>query len=556
MRLYLKSLALLPAILVVVGAFTAQAAKPVRPRLLQSRTPYSMGQPRFPVVQATACTLGSPGAVSTVVDYIIPPDDAFYNLFQLQDCLDCQFTDSAIVRRVHVVVEWDVACSIAVDVYFVGVTGPDSCPYPDVTRILSPPQRFVLTAPFGGEPIEYELTLPESALVFQRNFLVVSFPDTMPGCGLPGFKPVLPFVEGCRPCLSWNQIDVDEALDDLCGVDPQVGNPIMWAVVDTCFPHRDPSPPSRITDFAADSIRSNGIGFSWTAPGDNAAVGTASSYDLRRSTSPIDSLNVGAATPMTGLPAPLVSGTQQSFFATGLPEATRFFFAIRGRDETGNIGKLSNVLDETTGVAPPGAVGDLSRISTTENSVRLRWTATGDDGGVGRPLRYLVAAATQPVTDVVFASARKESLTATVDAGGTENFNFPGLARATTHYFAVKARDDVGGLGPVSNGVSGRTEVGGPLIGRAGPAVSSLSQPERLPVEIFWVGVAPGTPQTIKLYDLSGRVVRTLDLGTDPSGVSIWNGKNDGGEDMPSGVYIARLVTGSARATARIVLLK
>lgn len=572
MRLPLRSLALLPAVLVFMGAFTAQAGKTARSRpshhSSQVRTE-RVGAPAtqarvermgIPTVQATACTLGFSAVVDRVIDYIIPPDDAYYTLFRLDDCIDCQFTDTAIVRKVHVGLEWDAPCSTMVDIYFVGATGPADCPYPDITRILSPPQRFVLSATSITDPIDYELTLPESAMVFQTNFLVVSFADTFPGCAVFPNKPVLPMGDDgdCIQCRSWNVIDADPELDDMCSPGPDsVGNPRMYAVIDTCFPHRDPSPPSRITDFAVDSVRTNTIGFSWTAPGDNGTVGQAFTYDMRRSLTPIDSLNWNAATPVPGLPAPQTSGSPESHVVTGLPEATRMYFAIRGRDDTGNIGPLSNVEDTTSGVVPPAAITNVVVVPPpTENSVRLRWTASGDDGMVGRPLRYLIAASTTPLNESVFASARKESLLASVDAGGIENFNFPGLPRATTFYFAVKARDDVGGFGAISNVVTARTQVGGPLIGQEGPAIASLSNPERLPVEIFWVGVGSGLSQNIRIHDLSGRVARTIALGTEASGVAIWDGRNDDGEELPSGVYVARLTSGSAHANTRIIFLK
>ena len=37
---------------------------------------------------------------------------------------------------------------------------------------------------------------------------------------------------------------------------------------------------------------------------------------------------------------------------------------------------------------PPAAVADLSPIEVDATRVRLRWTATGDDGTSGRPSRY------------------------------------------------------------------------------------------------------------------------------------------------------------------------
>ena len=42
----------------------------------------------------------------------------------------------------------------------------------------------------------------------------------------------------------------------------------------------------------------------WTAPGDDGAVGTATNYDLRMSTAPIDGSNFTSALQIGGMPAP------------------------------------------------------------------------------------------------------------------------------------------------------------------------------------------------------------------------------------------------------------
>lgn len=65
-------------------------------------------------------------------------------------------------------------------------------------------------------------------------------------------------------------------------------------------------------------------------------------------------------------------------------------------------------------------------------------------------------------------------------------------------------------------------------------------------------------PVTLSIYNIGGRAVRSLldgDLapGTHSLG---WNGQDDAGRDLPSGVYIARLIAGSQQTTARLTLLQ
>ena len=85
------------------------------------------------------------------------------------------------------------------------------------------------------------------------------------------------------------------------------------------------------------------IDMSWTAPGDNGNTGTAASYDLRYSTSPITSGNFSSATQVLGVPAPQVAGTVQSMSVSGLVASTTYYFAIKTSDAAGNVSSISNV---------------------------------------------------------------------------------------------------------------------------------------------------------------------------------------------------------------------
>lgn len=63
----------------------------------------------------------------------------------------------------------------------------------------------------------------------------------------------------------------------------------------------------------------------------------------------------------------------------------------------------------------------------------------------------------------------------------------------------------------------------------------------------------------LRIYDLAGRLVRTLESQT-PFGsgrhVVVWNGRDDHGRTVASGVYVVRLGAGDQSASRRIALLK
>jgi len=51
-------------------------------------------------------------------------------------------------------------------------------------------------------------------------------------------------------------------------------------------------------------------------------------------------------------------------------------------------------------------------------------------------------------------------------------------------------------------------------------------------------------------------VVATLVNGIPNSNKVVWNGKNDGGQPMPAGIYFARMESGKRVLTQKMVLLK
>src|SRR5262249_9500968 len=82
----------------------------------------------------------------------------------------------------------------------------------------------------------------------------------------------------------------------------------------------------------------------WTAVGDDSRTGTASSYDVRYSTSPITEANWGSATQASGEPTPTAAGTTQSMTVNGLTRQTTYYFAMKVSDDGGNVSALSNVV--------------------------------------------------------------------------------------------------------------------------------------------------------------------------------------------------------------------
>jgi len=84
------------------------------------------------------------------------------------------------------------------------------------------------------------------------------------------------------------------------------------------------------------------------------------------------------------------------------------------------------------------------------------------------------------------------------------------------------------------------------------PFNASTVIPMRLPV-------SDGTPATLRIYNLTGQVLRTLLVSVAGAGgyhEVTWNGRDDRGLAIGSGVYIARLESGNSSATRKLLLLQ
>ncbi len=109
------------------------------------------------------------------------------------------------------------------------------------------------------------------------------------------------------------------------------------------------------------------ITLDWTAPGDDGMVGTASTYQLRWSTTRPDTTSAAAmdswwasATQVAGLPVPLPAGSAQSVTIARSWEPGSYYFVLKACDEVPNCSAYSNVArKDVLDTSPPGRVADL-----------------------------------------------------------------------------------------------------------------------------------------------------------------------------------------------------
>lgn len=130
----------------------------------------------------------------------------------------------------------------------------------------------------------------------------------------------------------------------------------------------DLTPPSTVNDLLASYDDTDTVELSWTSPGGDAEYGTATYYEIRYSTSLINSSNFSAATPVVPQPTPSGHGYSELYFVHGLDLSHTYYFALKSSDGSYggpalNVSSLSNVA--SFALAPHTIGGTVSGMSGT-----------------------------------------------------------------------------------------------------------------------------------------------------------------------------------------------
>ena len=141
--------------------------------------------------------------------------------------------------------------------------------------------------------------------------------------------------------------------------------------------------PGPIVSLAVASVSSDRLVMTWTATGDDGAVGTATKYDLRFGTTPIDDTNFDTATQLTNEPVPKAAGAVEQATIRGLAPLTTYFVAIKAQDEYGNSTPISNVVEIQTTAPPTAVASPLSFEATLLTGVSETQTLSISNTGAG-----------------------------------------------------------------------------------------------------------------------------------------------------------------------------
>ena len=269
--------------------------------------------------------------------------------------------------------------------------------------------------------------------------------------------------------LVWNEHEVSVRTRYVRFVMTQQGanvsEVVLYGIVANGGGNGDTSAPMAVEDLATANATSNSIELSWTATGDDGLSGTATSYDIRYNNVPITDGNFNSSMQVANAPTPLAAGTQQSIVVQGLTANSTYFFALKVMDEVPNTSAISNIVTGFTleaggggDVIPPKQITDLNASFPTANSIRLNWTAVGDNGNTGTAANYELRYSMDMITADNFAQANPViAVSQPLPAGSMQQMVVNGLSANMTYYFALKAIDASGNVAPMSNIASEQT---------------------------------------------------------------------------------------------------
>ncbi|MCD4817097.1 MAG: fibronectin type III domain-containing protein [Candidatus Cloacimonetes bacterium] len=245
-----------------------------------------------------------------------------------------------------------------------------------------------------------------------------------------------------------------KAIDDESNASP------LSNIAESVIPQDDIS-PATINDLLAETVVNDAI-LTWTAPGDDNDEGTATFYEIRTSDFEITESNWESAILLDNPPIPQIAGSIETYTFENMEGNTDYYFAIKVFDELENSSGISNnafayYVSDTNN---PGQITDLTVVegnAINMTTIKIQWTATGDDDNSGTAHHYEIRYSQYTITDLNWELAPIFNNPPQPSAPNTaEECNITGLQAGTKYYFAIKAFDEQNNASDLSNSPAGK----------------------------------------------------------------------------------------------------
>ncbi len=296
-------------------------------------------------------------------------------------------------------------------------------------------------------------------------------------------------------------------------------------------PPEDTQAPGAIDDLSATTGDDMGeVDLNWTAPGDDAYEGIVTGYEIRYSENPISVANFAQANLVSNPPNPLPAGSYQSRVVGGLQPGEEFFFAVKAYDDAGNYSLLSNVVSAVSQLDFSSGDDDDDTTTVIDSSFAVD-PISPTDGAVLFTLRpYLQVANVTPdagnvyyfevAQDDGFIGLMASSGAVAQMSGSMTQWQVPDPLEPGEYYWHARANDS-GFCDAVAFTIQ--------------PQPHAFPNPFDAGVHDYVTFTAVPDNSTLVITTVSGTLVRRW---MDTTGDVHWNGNNESGSPVSSGVYL------------------
>ena len=254
----------------------------------------------------------------------------------------------------------------------------------------------------------------------------------------------------------------------------------------------------------------------------------------------------GTSTAYTDSVVVMELATQHSLVVTGLADGTTYHASVRAIDEDGQCtvsGDIVFTTSEYQDLAPPHAPSELE-LETEETAILLSWQANPEHDLAGYE---------------VFRRSESDTAAVRVDVAPSYRTSFRDeeVVAGVVYEYAVSAFDGSGNMSERSEWVAVTAGIGAGarLWAWPNPLVDRTSIRLALPQAAVSRGE---TGYSVRIYDASGRLVRTLDAGTtsEPTVTVTWDGRDERRYPVSSGVYFCIASFDGGGARSKLVVLR
>ena len=241
---------------------------------------------------------------------------------------------------------------------------------------------------------------------------------------------------------------------------------------------------------------------------------------------------------------------------------SKSYYSCSDCHSEGSSIKFSAILFVLFSVSILFGTGIIVEAATASSSCTLVWTAPGDDGVIGTASAYDLRYSTDSALLInSFESTDSvHGLPSPSPAGQQDSITVNNLQNGTVYFFAIKTVDDARNVSAISNIVK-IVNLSLAFNDEDLPQSFSLTQnyPNPFnPSTTIGYSVPANSHVRLTIYNIRGQTIATLVDGVKPQGryEETWNGTNEVGSQVASGVYFYRLETNQNTETKKMVLLK